>query len=66
MTKWEYYIVEANPTRDAYDVDERMNELGAEGWECYAVDGGIAYFRRPKKSVPVRVGPEETKGGPSV
>lgn len=62
MTKWEYRVA---PVHLGDNLDW-MDEMGAEGWECYAVDEGTAYFRRPKSTIPVRVGPEETKGGPSV
>jgi len=63
MTKWEYL------TLHDYHNTYHLNELGEEGWELCAVYDGAAYFRRPKKSVPVRVGPTEHKTpseGPSV
>ena len=29
--------------------DEKLNKLGAEGWELVAVDGGTFYFKREYK-----------------
>jgi len=70
MTKWEYRVVPVHASGKPISGNlDWMDEMGAEGWECYVVDEGIAYFRRPKKSVPVRVGPTEHKTpskGPSV
>ena len=67
MTKWEYCIIEVTPNNDL--TNSYFNELGEDGWECYSVDDAWGFFRRPKKSVPVRIGPTEHKTpseGPSV
>lgn len=68
MTKWEYLNVREEVAARTNDV-QWMDKLGANGWECYAVDNGTAYFRRPKTQVHVDIGPSEHKApsaGPSV
>jgi len=50
--QWEYLIITLRPELD--DRQEFINQIGAEGWEHYAVSGAggapVAYFKRPKQS----------------
>ena len=65
MKKWEYHTETLYVDNSHAEAFER---LGNEGWECYAVSDGTAYFRRPKEKrhIPVRIGPSEHKEVPSV
>jgi hypothetical protein len=63
MQKWEYLLIEIflAPDRNApaenkkaTKVQEKMNELGSEGWELVAATEShspeiFLYFKRPKK-----------------
>ena len=48
---WEYRIVETQ-TLEAYtplaNVQQLLNQAGAEGWELLRVSEGRYYFKRPK------------------
>ena len=69
MTKWEYQtldIFKAGACNGG--LVDKLNSMGVGGWECYAVDHGIAYLRRPKP-IAIHTGPTEYKApskGPSV
>ena len=43
---WEYWIEEGEPLLD------RLNELGAEGWELVGVAGGKLVFKRRRAEPP--------------
>ena len=44
MVKWEYrWAIADGIMRDS------MNGFGADGWELFVIDDGIAYFKRPVK-----------------
>lgn len=49
MQTWEYQVVDIDPAARSQD---RLNELGAEGWELVAVSGQEpgtrAYLKRPR------------------
>jgi hypothetical protein len=47
-SQWEYKIEEAASV-------ERMNELGADGWELIELDGTRTIFRRPALTYVERV-----------
>lgn len=40
LVRWEYQILHAA-------VRGKMNDLGCEGWEAFAVSGTNVYFKRP-------------------
>ncbi len=44
MQKWEYKVVDL----DSKPQESILNELGAQGWQLIAVDGGFAYLQRAK------------------
>jgi hypothetical protein len=45
MRKWEYLVVPIGG--DHHDRQQRLNELGSAGWECFAFAAFVAYFKRP-------------------
>lgn len=53
-TVWEY-LDETRPDR------ERLNELGAEGWELVGVSDGIFYLKRPGPTFRERVTIEQRR-----
>lgn len=34
----------------ALKVEQFLQEIGAEGWELVAVDAGLMFFKRPKRT----------------
>ena len=49
MQSWEYKTVRVEATGDD-SADDQLNRLGAEGWECFHVDSGTFYFKKPADS----------------
>jgi hypothetical protein len=53
MGSWEYKVVDVGLMKSA-DIEKRLNELGAQRWECYHVSvgpsGQTMYFKKPAKS----------------
>jgi hypothetical protein len=51
-THWEYQFMEASPENDAPAFDQRLNALGAIGWELVAViprrETTFVVFKRPR------------------
>jgi len=49
MQSWEYktIVLEANGENSA---DDQLNQLGSQGWECFHVDSGTFYFKKPADS----------------
>ena len=52
MDKWEYLVrrFDYGSTITHPDVQDRMNELGQEGWECFAFSKDTAFFKRKLKN----------------
>jgi len=46
MQSWEYKTA----VLETGSADEQLNQLGAEGWECFHVDSGTFYFKKPADS----------------
>lgn len=44
MMTWEYHTELLKGT--THQVRAQMNTLGEQGWECFAIIGSMAYFRR--------------------
>jgi hypothetical protein len=40
MKRWEYKTIKSKVTSTLEELDEYLNEIGEEGWECYSVYGG--------------------------
>ena len=49
MQSWEYKTIELEETADA-PLDKQLNTLGAAGWECFHIDSGKFYFKKPADS----------------
>ena len=53
MLRWEYHSIIYEMPRDWYYLDDKLDKLGQEGWECFQVmeekDTGnfIFFFKRP-------------------
>lgn len=41
--KWEYKTLDLG----LYGYEDKLNNLGTEGWELVSVDNYVAYFKRP-------------------
>jgi len=46
MQSWEYKTA----VLETGSADDQLNQLGAEGWECFHVDSGTFYFKKPADS----------------
>jgi hypothetical protein len=44
MKQYEYKVITL-----VFGIEKKLNELGFEGWELVAVDGGTFYFKREYK-----------------
>lgn len=56
MIKWQYCVrwvinYPAMEMQDLKDTTETLNELGAKGWECFAVCAEVMYFKRELNKV---------------
>ncbi len=49
MQSWEYKTVTLGNTEGG-SAEEQLNQLGAEGWECFHVETGRFYFKKPADS----------------
>ena len=49
MQSWEYKSMVLEVTGDV-SADDQLNRLGAQGWECFHVDSGTFYFKKPADS----------------
>lgn len=49
MQSWEYKTIVLKSISDE-SADDQLNRLGAEGWECFHVDSGTFYFKKPADS----------------
>ena len=52
MQAWEYKTValKADDQPAAESLDVQLNALGADGWECFHVEAGMFYFKKPSAS----------------
>ena len=48
MQSWEYKTTSL--VEGPEENDKRLNELGAQGWECFHVEGSRFYFKKPADS----------------
>ncbi len=55
--RWEYKILKPDAKGVGFSLstqkylsvfETQINKLGLEGWECFAVDHGVYYFKRLK------------------
>ena len=49
MQSWEYKTIVLADTGEG-SADDQLNGLGAQGWECFHVDSGTFYFKKPADS----------------
>lgn len=49
MQSWEYKTMVLKSIADE-SADDQLNRMGAEGWECFHVDSGTFYFKKPADS----------------
>ncbi len=49
MQSWEYKTVVLEMT-EGESADDQLNQMGAQGWECFHVDSGTFYFKKPADS----------------
>lgn len=49
MQSWEYKSIVLEDTGET-SADDQLNRLGAQGWECFHVDSGTFYFKKPADS----------------
>lgn len=50
MQSWEYKSIVLETAAGGDSADEQLNRLGAQGWECFHVDSGTFYFKKPADS----------------
>ena len=49
MQSWEYKTVVLE-VAEGESADDHLNQLGTQGWECFHVDSGTFYFKKPADS----------------
>ena len=64
MTQWKYHEMtrkkdDISPRDEFSEFDKSMNEMGIEGWECYAVKTDYEYnktyyLKRPFKTLQIK------------
>lgn len=50
MIKWEYNRLTL-AFADKYALMTELSRMGALGWELVAIDGGVAFFKRPASTI---------------
>lgn len=50
MQSWEYKTVAITEATDGNSIDDQLNKLGGQGWECFHVEGTMFYFKKPADS----------------
>ncbi len=49
MQSWEYKTVTLDAA-EATSIEDQLNRLGANGWECFHIDGSNFVFKKPRHS----------------
>ncbi|MEL7500274.1 MAG: hypothetical protein AAFN77_21945 [Planctomycetota bacterium] len=49
MESWEYKII-SSASMDNAELESKLNELGAQGWECFDVTGDRLMLKKPRES----------------
>jgi len=49
MQSWEYKTIVLKATGEG-SADDQLNQMGAQGWECFHVDSRTFYFKKPADS----------------